>query len=351
MKNPKKILGSLGRRYGGRPFRIFRNLCYDTIALPAKVKELYDIRRKKYPAQSEAGCFYDKYYQEGRSRNPKRGIICMYDGRIVHGGLTDRLRGILTTYREAKKRGIPFYIYWNSPFELSDYLEPNTVDWRIDSSEISYLKGDTFPVIIQDRTLFENSQLLKQALHNAKTQIHVYSNADNATGEYAGLYKELFRPSEALRREIEYHLDKLGTNYYAFAFRFQGLFGDFTDFQNIILENADRNNFIDRVIDEFKSQTAALPHKAKILVTADSRAFLDTIATTDSRIYIVPGNVRHIDLEKGEYADAWMKTFIDQQLLMHARHVTLMLTGKMYNSGFPRFAAETGNVPYEIHRF
>ena len=351
MKNPKKILGSLGRRYGGRPFRIFRNLCYDTIALPSKFKELYDIRRKKYPAQSEAGCFYDKYYQEGRSRNPKRGIICMYDGRTVHGGLTDRLRGILTTYREAKKRGIPFYIYWNSPFELSDYLEPNRVDWRIDSSEISYLKGDAFPVIIQDRTLFDNGQLLKQAIHNARAQTHVYSNADNAFDEYADLYDDLFKPTEALRKHTDYHLAKLGTNYHAFTFRFQELLGDFTDHQKITLTGSDYDIFVTKVLDEFKKIISRLPSSTKILLTSDSRKFLDIVAATDPRIYIVPGEIKHIDLLKGAYNDAWMKTFIDQQLLMYARHVTLMLTGKMYNSGFPRFAAKVGRTQYTIHRF
>ena len=89
----------------------------------------------------------------------------------------------------------------------------------------------------------------------------------------------------------------------------------------------------------------------KILVTSDSRKFLDLAADIDSRIYIVPGEVKNIDLLKGEYPDAWMKTFIDQQLLMHASHVTLMITGKMYNSGFPRFAAEVGGAQYSIHRF
>lgn len=351
MKNPKKILGSLGRRYGGRPFRIFRNLCYDTIALPAKVKELYDIRRKKYPAQSEAGCFYDKYYQEGRSRNPKRGIICMYDGRIVHGGLTDRLRGILTTYREAKKRGIPFYIYWNSPFELSDYLEPNRVDWRIDSSEISYLKGDSFPIVIQDLSAFDNKEMLNMALYKAKPQTHVYSNADNAFDEYADLYNDLFKPTEALRKHTDYHLARLGTNYHAFTFRFLELLGDFTDHQKITLTGSDYDIFVTKVLDEFKKIISRLPSSTKILVTSDSRKFLDIVATADPRIYIVPGEVKNIDLLQGIYTDAWMKTFTDQQLLMHARHVTLMLTGKMYNSGFPRFAAGVGRTQYTIHRF
>ena len=36
---------------------------------------------------------------------------------------------------------------------------------------------------------------------------------------------------------------------------------------------------------------------------------------------------------------------------MHAERVTQMLTDKMYNSGFPRFAAEVGGAEYIVHRF
>jgi len=319
--------------------------------LPAKFRELRDVRRKKYSKGSESAQFYDQYYTEGHGNVAKRGIICMYDGRIVHGGLTDRIRGALTTYREARKRGIPFHIHWTVPFELTNYLEPNKIDWRIAAPEISYLKGDSFPVIIQDRNFFENRQFLNMALHKAKPQTHVYSNADNAVGEYASLYHELFRPTEALQRQTDYHLEKLGENYHAFTFRFLELLGDFTDHQKVTLCGDEYDNFVSRVIDEFRAQTANLPKDMKILVTSDSKKFLDMIAKTDSRIYIVPGEVKNIDLQKGEYADAWMKTFVDQQLLMNAKHVTLMISGQMYNSGFPRFAAEVGNVPYTIHRF
>ena len=71
----------------------------------------------------------------------------------------------------------------------------------------------------------------------------------------------------------------------------------------------------------------------------------------DERIYIVPGDVKNIDLAKGEFKDAWLKTFTDQQLIMLAEKVYLMRTGRMYRSGFPRFAAEIGGRPFVYHQF
>lgn len=351
MKSPKKIIGHLGRRYGGKPFLIIRKICYDTADFVQDVSEILDIRQKRYPKNSEEEQFYNQYYTDSPGKASKGGIICMYDGRIIHGGLTDRLRGLLTTYREAKKRGIPFYILWNSPFELSAYLEPAEVDWRIDESEISYAREEAFPLIIQDLSFFNNRHRLDMALHKPRLQTHVYSNADNAIGGYAALFHELFKPSAALQKHVDYHLGKLGSNYHAYTFRFLELLGDFTDFQKDKLSGKALEDFEKKVIGEFKSQIDRLDDDVKILVTSDSRKFLDLAADIDPRIYIVPGEVKNIDLLKGEYPDAWMKTFIDQQLLMHASHVTLMITGKMYNSGFPRFAAEVGGAQYSIHRF
>ena len=38
-------------------------------------------------------------------------------------------------------------------------------------------------------------------------------------------------------------------------------------------------------------------------------------------------------------------------MLMRSCRITLLLTGNMYDSGFPRFAAELGGCPFETLRF
>ena len=237
----KKIIGSLGRRYGGEPFRIIRKFCYDALEIPARFSPVNEIRGKHYKQSGRRACMYDTdefsfynlHYTAGKSDNVKEGIICMFDGSLAHGGITDRIRGILTTWQEAKRRGTPFYIHWTHPFRLDTYLIPAEADWRIDDSEVSRLRGDAFPVMIEETSMFhthlENRLRLKAALKNALPQTHVYTNADNSRGKYSSLYKELFRPSPLLQNALDTHLEVLGTGFYAFSFRFIGLLGDFTD--------------------------------------------------------------------------------------------------------------------------
>ena len=51
-------------------------------------------------------------------------IIVMVDGKYVHGGLSDRIRGITSIYHYCKDHQIPFYLNYTYPFKMEDYLEP-----------------------------------------------------------------------------------------------------------------------------------------------------------------------------------------------------------------------------------
>lgn len=81
--------------------------------------------------------------------------------------------------------------------------------------------------------------------------------------------------------------------------------------------------------------------------------FLDYARTLSPRIYTVDGPVSNIDLGpaasdtgQNDLRRAWLKTFVDQQLIMGADRVVRLRTGQMYPTGFPRFAAETGGCPF-----
>lgn len=339
-------IGNLGSRVARRCVAEFRRLG----GYFAVMAEAMRLRRKKYPLRSRGGRMVRKYYTGRHMTGIKEGVICFYDGRIYHGGLTDRIRGLLSVYEEARRRGIPFYISWTHPFRLEDYLLPAGKDWRIAPQDISYCREDSFPVIIQDLGDGVSTFYLRSALHSRLPQTHVYSNQDSGRGRYRELFKELFVPSPALKAEVDRHLAVLGKDYVVFAFRFVGLLGDFRDWKRIYLSGDRRSRFLGRVAAELKTLMAEVPAGRRILITADSDTFLEYIAPADARIYIVPGNVRHMDLEKAG-ADVWMKTFVDQLLIMNASKVTLMRTGEMYNSGFSRFAAEVGGVPFIYHEF
>lgn len=353
--NPKKMIGFLGRKYGGKPFKYLRWVYYATGSLVIQLYEISYILRGRYAPTHPDHDFHRKFYLENKDNVASEevsGIICMCDGRMYHGGPTDRLRGILSTYSEAKKKGVPFYINWTNPFSLTDFLIPATFDWQIKNENICYDAKKSFPLIIDDESNFESLLRMKVGLRMKKLrQIHVYSNADNSIGNYRLLYHELFKPSASLAKEVSKHAANLGKDFEAFTFRFLHLLGDFTEWSQELLSDEEAENFMERNFQEFQKLTIDIPLNQKILVTSDSFRFLNYISAKDPRVYVVPGEVKNIDLTKGTYNEAWMKTFVDQQLLMLAKKVTLMRTGPMYNSGFPRFAAEIGGKEFINHQF
>ena len=88
------------------------------------------------------------YYSESasRARNTRKQVICMFDGRTDHYGMTDRLRGIVSAYAVSKEMGYDFRIYFITPFQLEDYLQPNLFDWTIRPEDISYHPADSMAV-------------------------------------------------------------------------------------------------------------------------------------------------------------------------------------------------------------
>lgn len=348
-----KPLGSFLRGHIPGFYSFIKQREADLRQFAAQVRELGYIRCKSFIPGTLAARFAEEYFTDDPDAPAPeiKGIIMKCDGRMLHGGLTDRLRGILTIYSEARRRGIPFHISWTSPFSLEGYLLPATFDWRISESEISENLAYAYPLVIDDLPEIYTRPRLDAALHNPKDQTIIYSNADNSRGHYRKLYHEMFRPTDALQAEVNRHLEVLGNDFLVFTFRFLDLLGDFNDCTGNVLPEAEAEALMQKVEKEFRRLLKDVPQSAKVLCTGDSRRFLNRISKIDSRIYIVDGDVQNIDRVKTENRRAWMKTFVDQQLIMHASKVTLMRTEGMYRSGFPRFAAEVGGVPFIDHKF
>lgn len=352
------FLRKIGHKYFPaliEPYRSVRFWVLKWAKIPNQLHDIAQISNKTFDFKTEGAISLEQFYNGAENADIKRGIIFMCDGRLLHGGPSDRLRGILTTYREARKRGIPFFIHWNYPFILEDYLVPADVDWRIKPEQISYSPAQAYPVVIMEtsdpQTHADNSLRVNAALKRALPQTHVYSNAANAKKHYEELYRQLFKPSKILQEQIDRNLSILGDKYYSFTFRFLTLLGDFNDHLGIILPPEEATLLIGKVTSEFKKYLAKIPSNTRILVTSDSMKFLKHVAGLDSRIHITPGNVANIDLSPGKDSGAWLKTFTDQQLIMRADRVYLFRTGKMYKSGFPEFAARVGGTKFIDHRF
>ncbi len=319
-------------------------------------------RNGQIPEDSESGAFYRENYFDTPRKNSSGNsaamvdesvgtedqtlVICPFDGSMYHGGTTDRIRGVLSTFDEVSKRGIPFRISWTSPFRLEDYLEPAEYDWRINPSEVHHVKGIALPVVIQDKDNRTSDKILKAALDGLKGEIHVYSNSDSSIGRYHKLYTTLFRPTPRLSSSVNGHKAHLGRKYWAFHLRFLRLLGDFKDWSDEVLAEKDAIGLMTDCRNLMLKIIRNLPEGYGIFVTSDSRRFLNFIADADPRIYITPGDIRNIDLAPDGHEDIWLKAFTDQQLLMDAERVYRITLRGMYPSGFSRFAAEVGGAEF-----
>jgi hypothetical protein len=283
--------------------------------------------------------------------------IMMIDGRFPHGGLTDRLRGCLSVYSYCKQHKIPFYIHFIYPFNLKDCLVPNVYDWAIASTDIDYEYPQSTPVVLDCfdailEGLFDKLLLNRFVLRGISSNYHIYSNAHFHKKSYSELFHELFKPANELQLLIDENIKNLGSRYYAATFRFQQLLGDFKE-GNIefyhILNDTDKNKLIEKCKEKLMELLEALPQNYRLLVTSDSSTFLEEVSKI-SRIYVIPGKVVHMNYEQSD-VKVFLKSFIDLYLLMGAEAVNLFQTGKMYNSGFPKFAAKLGNTTFNHIRF
>lgn len=304
-------------------------------------------------AEGIVQCKLRSKYYSAKLPDSKKTAICMIDGVVNHGGLTDRLQGILSTYYICEQLGINFKIYFISPFNLNDYLVPNEVQWQISVADIYYDNQTSTPIYIrnikgkQERKRYEK---FRERLRNSQmSQLHVYSNLkcfpDNY---YSYLFGRLFKPSEALKHEIDFHLNKIKKQYISLTFRFQQLLGDFKegDFKTLSLE--ERNHLIKACISIVENlYIENMGMYSCILVTSDSSTFLKEILHLPY-IYIIPGEVVHMAYTFNSAFDVYLKSFLDLYMIANASEIYSVKIGPMYDSGFPRFASKIYGRPFHL---
>lgn len=299
------------------------------------------------------------YYTEAApcAKNTRKQIISMIDGRMHHGGLADRLRGIVSAYYVSKEMGLDFKIHFVHPFRLDDYLVPNKVDWKINDDDICYNSKCAVPMFCgSNATLVEpffQKLWFKKKYKEPVSQVHVYTNAMLLPRgcRFRDCFNELFKPSAALEKALSCHAEALKDGYYVMTFRFQQLLGDFKEEQQFtILPPDEQQLLMERCVSQIEKLYAKL-EKKRVVLTSDSRKFLDFAKERLDYVYVVPGIVAHMDWSTDIPFDVNLKSFVDFYMISRAEKAFLLQTGKMYNSGFPRRAAQVGNVPFKHIRF
>lgn len=280
--------------------------------------------------------------------------IFMADGRIAHGGMFDRLKGLITVYAIAKSTNHRFCIDWTSPFDLREYLEPADYDWRVDESDMHFGWFGHNVVIAYGE--IEDPLVL---FRDRKQETHFYYGF-NSLGEvnsffgthydWGALYRELFRPTAHLQRYLDLYNEELGSDYIAVHTRFLNLLGDKTetdinpelpaDERVALMNGACRE--VRKIHDDYCRSNGG----TKLMIASDSMTFVSYVKGQMPYAYIVPGNAKHIDTSSEVNDDDNIKMFTDYYLMANANHVYGLWHEGMWKSAFPEYAAMIGGKPF-----
>jgi len=306
-------------------------------------------------ASGDSHCKNCADHEVSENRTSRKTLVFMVDGKWMHGGLTDRFRGMVSAYKFAIEHHLDFKIFHTSPFLLQEILQPNKVDWIIDEKEISRDSAVAKPVLLY-REDFDNDSALERQLDASHKQFHLYSCIDTVGEDFPKYFNELFKPSPVLEKELEQYSKLLGFGYTAISFRFQNMLGDFKEFTFKELPDKAKRELMNAALDTLKKEIAHVqesygkqPETCKILVTAESPTFIAE-AEKISNVITVKGKSIHIDFNNSTNVADYLKAFTEFFLISRASKAKLYRNRKYktYPSNFPKYAAKLGNVPYEI---
>lgn len=276
----------------------------------------------------------------------KQSIIAVADDSVPKcGGLVDRLKGIVSLYHYSIVTGRRFYINYTYPFDLSKYLLPNKYNWKISIDKYNIYQCKTLYLIgeVNGERLFKydgRRSLLVYSNFNLISYLNNHYNTDFLFGE---LFRTLFKPSEFLKKEIDYIKNRYCSNtYIAVHFRFQQLLGDFKDIDGIVLGLDEQRKMISDCL-MILNHIQRKHYDVELLIFSDSFSFIEECK--GNGYSVIPGTIGHIDFNRNE--DVFLKTFVDFYLISESVHVYSVVLDKMYPSAFPEFASMLNNIPFE----
>lgn len=277
-------------------------------------------------------------------------VICMIDGKFKHGGLTDRINGIISCFHASMNSGRLFRINFTCPFNLYDYLVPNEFQWIISSEEIAY-NFESKPIFIRAFNKARNSlrgrQLIRAIEQNPRKQLHVYTNINIVEEEtFRKIFHKLFKPSDRLCSILNMERKRIGNSYISATFRFQQLLNDFNEGDYSILSPQKATNLIIRNLQMLIKLHDLYPTD-KILVTSDSKTFLNE-AIKFPFVMTTSGETIHMEYNDNSDFMTQAKAFVDLFLLSEAKVIYSIVIKPMYNSGFPKLASIINNRPFKI---
>lgn len=291
-----------------------------------------------------------------KATNTNKTVVCMIDGKMKHGGLGDRIRGIISVYSVCKSLSLDFKIYFDSPFNILDFFIPNQCDWKISKEELCYNSEDALPLFCGSNGThveppFQRRWFVKNFNLDVK-QIHVYTNAHLLRNRnFKKAFDELFKPTHILEESIKNFENEIGGRYISITCRFQQLLGDFEEGDYDVLTKEEQKALIDAAVKNVDKIHNSYKENLPVAVTSDSIKFLNYITSKLPYVHTVKGKLVHMDYTEAHATATHLKSFTDMMVISKAEKVFLLKSEKMYNSGFPRIAALIGGKPFKLVRF
>lgn len=284
----------------------------------------------------------------------ERELICMADGKLLHGGLADRLRSFCTFFAFAREHGYRFGIYFRQPFRLEDYLVPNAYDWTVDDSHVSFNSAEAAPIYLgttsqegERERRFQHDITERFLRRYGKMQNHIYSAYYFAEDNIANDFRTLFKPSPRMEEALGKELEQLGEDYISVSARFLELLGDFHEpVPCLTLPAAEQDALIERCLQQLR-MIHEQHGKMKMLVTSDSQRFVEA-ASQLPFVHVVKGRIAHVDTAD---SSDHTKTFLDFLLVSRAKAAYQLQTPPMYGGNFSLRAAQIGGIPFKRLQF
>lgn len=230
------------------------------------------------------------------------------------------------------------------------FLVPNMYDWELKEGEFVRNRSVGFRFFNSYSHIDEDKDDYYSLLDSKKQQVHCYTNVTIDEPHMHTYFCELFKPSYVLLAAIDkcHESVQRGGGYVSITFRFQNLLGDLHErYATELTTKEEKEDYISHFLSAI--EYVYQKNKAninKILVTADSQAFLER-AKQLLYVYIVPGIITHIDFAGDKGGMNHIKDFLDMFMISGANHVYLYSYGRMYSaSRFAKTAALLGGKPY-----
>jgi len=311
-----------------------------------KIKQFLGKNHKK----TKVFANYLKYFSLKPTKQ-KQIIVC-FDGLFPHGGLVDRLKGIISFYQIAQILGYDFKIIFNNPFDLNLFLEPNSVDWQIDTSKMRWHPTKSKTVYLVNNFKVNPLKLIKNS--KAK-QFYVYANIDYGKTIFPDLnteqlenkwrtdFNHLFKKSELLEAKLNAITT---TPFISFHSRFTTLMGDFKDSTTKVLSVDEQDDLCNNLVTIINRVKAA--HNKNAFVFSDSINFIKFVKQK-VQVSSIEGQPFHMDnFNNNNNIDGHLKTLIDFFMIAKSDTVYFLNVKPMYNSSFSKYAAIVGQTNFKV---